>query len=302
VNVINVLAACDANFVQHLGVMLVSLLEANPDETFHVYLITTADPRQLDGIHEIGRRYGCRIEQLKTTAREIDGLPVAGHISSASYLRLIMGAALPADVERVLYLDSDIVVTGAIGELWRIELGENVVAACVDEVVAVHRKLGLSEGAQYFNAGVMLVDLKKWREADIGARAIDIVRTEPHRITWWDQCALNFVLQGSWLPLDRRWNLQTHALGKFTGMGVVCDDRGRARSKDAAIVHFTTPAKPWQYMAEHPLKHLYWRYLKKTPWRGYRPPDWYPHNVILKTLARYCPPMLPVYMRLRRFV
>lgn len=298
---INILAACDAAFVQHLGVMLVSLLESNRDETVHVYLITTEDEAALAGLRDIGRRYGCTIERLAVDGRAVADLPVAGPISAATYLRLLMGDLLPSSVDRILYLDSDIVVARPIGELWRTDLGDDIAAAVMDDGFEGHRKLGLPPGAAYFNAGVLLVDLAKWREAEIGRRAIDVVRKEPHRITWWDQCALNAVLHGRWLPLDRKWNLQTHALGRHVGSTVIVDQQGRDRARAAAIVHYTTSLKPWLYTMEHPLKELYWRHLKASPWKDYRPPDRYPHSILCKMLERYCPPLLSPYLWLRRF-
>ncbi len=116
-----------------------------------------------------------------------------------------------------------------------------------------------------------------------------------------DQCALNVVLHGRWLPLDRKWNLQTRALGRHVGSTVIVDRQGQERTKAAVIVHYTTSLKPWLYTMEHRLKDLYWRHLKKSPWKDYRPPDRYPHSILCKMLERYCPPLLPPYLWLRRF-
>ena len=291
---INILAACDANYVQHLGVMLVSLLEHNAAERFRVFVLTSVTAAEMAKVAASCAGYRCEIVPVSIDPGRLDGVPVYGHVTRAGYYRLLLGDVLPPDVSRVLYLDSDILIAGSIAELWNRDLGGNIVAAVADEVGAPP-KLKLPAGETYFNSGVMVIDLEQWRRERVGEAALAFARDEPHRITWWDQCALNFVLRGRWLRLDRKWNLQTLALGRFTQYDVVSTAEGRQRLADAVVIHFTTNAKPWLYLCGHPAKAAYWRYLRKTPWRDYRVPDLSARNVTRRLLLRYCPWLINAY-------
>jgi lipopolysaccharide biosynthesis glycosyltransferase len=302
-DVINVAASCDNHYAQHLSVMLVSLFENNPGLRFRIFILTTADPDTLGKVAASCSGYPCRLEPLRVDPGRLRGVPVTGYASAAVYYRLILDEVLPPEVGRVLYLDSDIVVTGPISDLWAQELEGNVVGAVADEGFRDHRKLGLAAGENYFNSGVLLVDLERWRREGIGQRAIAVARDEPHRITWWDQCALNLVLRGRWLPLDRRWNLQTDGLNLHAASRSITAGERRERLRTAAIIHFTTQSKPWQYMCDHPAKQRYWHYLAKTAWRDYRMPDLSAGNVLRRLLVRSCPAALKqAYWTVRRRV
>jgi lipopolysaccharide biosynthesis glycosyltransferase len=148
---------------------------------------------------------------------------------------------------------------------------------------------------------VLVVDLDRWRREDIGAQAIAVARNEPHRITWWDQCALNIVLRGRWMPLDQKWNLQTNAIGPYEPyekFGVNPTPEGLAKLRAATVIHFTNRTKPWQYLCEHPAKPRYWHYLGKTPWRDYRMPDLTARSFVRKNLMLRYPSVLRAYYEL----
>jgi lipopolysaccharide biosynthesis glycosyltransferase len=108
----------------------------------------------------------------------------------------------------------------------------------------------------------MLVDVRSWREDDIGALASRYLR-QASDVMFWDQEALNAVLAGRWRELDPRWNRMPSAerLG----------DPGAAA--EPSIVHFSGMLKPWR-LPETPsgLRALFYRHLDETPWAGWRPP------------------------------
>src|SRR3546814_19454760 len=106
-----------------------------------------------------------------------------GHISHASYLRIFIPEILPDSVEKVLYLDCDIVVRNDIAALWNLSMGDKVLGAARNLFFVRHDDLGLPAGADYFNAGVLLKNLKSWREADGTARLIRFIG-EPHTHLW----------------------------------------------------------------------------------------------------------------------
>jgi lipopolysaccharide biosynthesis glycosyltransferase len=134
-----------------------------------------------------------------------------------TYQKLTLGDWLPGDVQRVVWLDCDLLVLGDLGELWDKQIGSRTALAVQDQRVplvssrfgvAGCRDLGLSTEAKYFNAGVMLVDLAAWRGDEVGVKAREYLLNYADRVYFWDQEALNAVLAGKWGEMDLQWYWQ----------------------------------------------------------------------------------------------
>lgn len=169
------------------------------------------------------------------------------YVSKMSYARLLIPRIIPETVSRVLYLDADVLVLDDLGPLWDTDLCGAVVGAVSDLFLhtayvangsdpqierANHpRYKDLPRVRDYFNAGVLVIDLDRWRENEISEKALEyLIRhsQSPHM----DQDALNFVCDNLWKKLDSRWNFQDH------------HDKSLVECK-AGIVHFVTRLKPW---------------------------------------------------------
>lgn len=87
-----------------------------------------------------------------------------GHITQAMYYRYLFADMLPKTVTRLIYLDADIICKGNILPLWQTDLQGKVLGAVRDwgEAKSCDR-IGLKNG-RYFNSGVLLLDLTKWRQ------------------------------------------------------------------------------------------------------------------------------------------
>jgi hypothetical protein len=179
---------------------------------------------------------------------------------------------MPNWVERVLYLDTDILVQGDIGPLWQAELGGCLHAAASDHLFDAHEKLQIPGNAPYFNAGIMLIDLNAWRRERVAERALAIVEHEFHRLSWCDQCALNAVTIGRWLEIDGRYNAQRihFYMPERTPAGLRFTLRPDA-NPDVVIAHFTGDQKPWDAGSDHPLRDRWFAVLDRTAWAGQRP-------------------------------
>ncbi len=177
-----------------------------------------------------------------TTGGMFDGLRLDPGRSEIVYLRLALPAAFAAQYRRILYLDSDIFVeSGDFSGLLDAEIGDRPIAAVRDNSQwrtprrrpKQFRRLGLP-GAPYFNAGVMLIDVARWLEQDITARAVALGRANRARMIRHDQNLLNAVLRGDWAELHPTWNWQfTHATDILAGF------------RSPNLIHFIGPRKPW---------------------------------------------------------
>jgi lipopolysaccharide biosynthesis glycosyltransferase len=237
------------------------------------------------------------VEWLQPEVNRIRDLPVSDHISSAAYLRLLMAELLPRDVRRVIYLDADMLVRRDLADLWDEPQGDHPVLAVQDMAapyldaaaaaanfdrchrrlaaarpVANYEQLGLPADGKYFNSGLLVIDLERWRREDLGQRVLDCLREHRRHVLWWDQYALNVVLAGRWRPLDLRWNQGAHIYTYPTWRESWLDRETFAQVRlDPWIVHYCSPDKPWHYFCRHPFTRDFRRALRDTAWSDWRP-------------------------------
>jgi lipopolysaccharide biosynthesis glycosyltransferase len=123
----------------------------------------------------------------------------------------------------------------------------------------------------YFNSGIMLVDLNKWRKSGLLERGRRFANEHPDRLRHWDQDVLNHVFEADWLPLPDRWNACPHLFGlcrDYDAIGYKFNAAEKEAISNPAIIHFAGPGpiKPWNAQCKHPLKEKYLEAKAKTPW------------------------------------
>jgi hypothetical protein len=269
-----VVVACAADSANALAMaaMLRSVV-ATLDPAWTLEVHGVADRLADDERERIGRGLAGRAELRWVDPVALGGrlLPEWGRMPPTVYQKLLLADWLPAECERAIWLDCDLVVLGDLGELWRAPLDGAVVAAVADELVptlasrfgvCAQRELGLPPGAPYFNAGVLVVDLRRWREERVAARCFDYLARFRERLVFWDQEALNAVLAGRWSAVGRGWN-RNASLRRLEAEGDGADDR---------IVHYCGRLKPWLYPRLDDCQEIFFRHVDATPWRGERPP------------------------------
>jgi UDP-D-galactose:(glucosyl)LPS alpha-1,3-D-galactosyltransferase len=206
-----------------------------------------------------GERAGLAVRIRSAPAADPD-YPVSDWISSAVYTRLSIPEVV-GDEERVLYLDADTMVLGDLRRLLGFPLAGQPLGAVLDPqnplighgiAMPGWRELGLERGREYFNSGVMLIDLAEADRCGLFKKARQFLAEHPGKVRFWDQDALNYAADGAWLRLSPRWN--TFALSPLAAQpgfihhaeattplkGLLADEH------TAAVIHFAGPDKPWQ--------------------------------------------------------
>ena len=296
---IQIAVATDDGYACHLTVLLMSLFERSMSKPIDVHVLVPSQFQSRDKMADALGKYFARL--IFHTVEVAAGLKLRPDTSDATYYRLLMGDTLPATLSRVIYLDCDMLVCGDLTPLWETVLGEATVAAVKDACFAPYR-LGLPPSQPYFNAGRLVVDLTRWRRDEVGKNALEFAYSNPERLTYDDQCALNWILQDRWVQLPNKWNVQAFTLGEMKHGYFIYPKRLSRAAEDVKVVHFNQPGRPWTYLDEHPFKRDYLAFRARTAWRGERPKDRYPHNVIVKTLLRYAPALIPTYKYLRTYI
>jgi lipopolysaccharide biosynthesis glycosyltransferase len=191
---------------------------------------------------------------------------------------------LDEDLEKVLYLDCDLIICDDIEDLWATDITHYFLAAVTDPYSDNHVSLGFQEHEMCFNAGVLLVNLAKWRDANVIPTFIHYVEDNSTILKYHDQCTLNAVFRGQVLILPYRWNFAArNADLPPSALGMTKEEFFKLREAPS-IVHYTTGVKPWLYLHEPHYKQLYYEYLKLTPWRGSAPSDRTTSKVIQRLL------------------
>jgi lipopolysaccharide biosynthesis glycosyltransferase len=243
--------ACDRNFVQHTAVMLASL-DANGDIPEATVVVAsfglTAD--DFATLRAGAGRLGAKMRMVEVTDemvgcfagvefREMYPLPVLG--------RLFIPSVIEVPGARLLTLDSDMIVNGSVRPLLELDMNDQYLAA-IHDVPRI-------EDLNYFNTGLLLIEVDGYKRYDVAQRAITWLAEQTSHPTFPDQDALNNVVGDRWYRLDRSWNWF------YTG-----PDRGdlpleTSHYLAAKIAHFAG-GKPWNHY-DHPGGPLYRRYLDR---------------------------------------
>lgn len=290
---LHIILSADDPYAQHLGVALLSLLSNHRDGIFRL-VINILDggltPESKERLAAIASRYPAKIIYWPIDNGLFETCPEIGHLKLPTYYRLLIPEIIPPDIERAIYLDSDLVVVGEISELAGADLAGRTVGAIrevsQEEVLAAWSSEGLT---RYFNAGVLLIDLARWRKEKISQKTFAFIAANAGRLHWADQDALNLVLKEDWQELDKSFNLQ---IGR---------NQKKIRGVDPIIIHYVGRLKPWNFLYYNYYRKYYWRYLKLTPWRDYRYPD-FNYYAALKRLIKLIPGAVSLRLKIIKWL
>ena len=210
----------------------------------------------------------------------LQGLSTTDWHRLPTYVRLLVDQLVPESWTRLLYLDGDVLVRSDLGPLWRTPIGDAVAVGVRDyreptvwqrhelrEAYTDH--LGLPPDTPYCNAGVLLIDLPRWRAHEIGPRSLDFLRRYPERAYYNDQDALNAAIGGQWMLADPRWNVTLNSVA-FYGFPEMHTPAMRAAQqqllREARVVHYTGSHKPWHHLYRRPYSEPFMHSLRETRW------------------------------------
>lgn len=191
-------------------------------------------------------------------------------------LRLLIERVLPAEIDKVLYLDGDTVCRGNLDSLWADGMDGKALGASIEPTVDRKRKESLGLGnSHYYNAGVLLINLKRWREGHVGDRIIDYYREHGGRLFASDQDAINGCLKDEIYTLSPKYNYcnifdqysyrflrKLEQPAEYVSRDVFTEAR-----KDPLIIHYLGEDRPWRRHNTHKYRDDYRHYLNLTEWR-----------------------------------
>lgn len=265
----------DEAYAPHGANMLRSFFDWHPRLPVTVHLIydDRLSPSARGVLRGMVESEGADWQEHEVAADVVRRLPTHAKYPKSAWFRILFPELVPAS--RVLYLDCDLIVTGSLLPLWELDLDGRLLAAAVDGMWPqstdhFHRfifELGLESAEEYFNTGVMVMDLAAMREQGLTERLMDFVIGQRGPMPCADQDAMNAVLRHRWLRLPPQWNLMPPLMLSWTqGVGSLSRSDILIALLRPRVVHYFGEFKPWRADCRHPLRMEYWRSRPRTPW------------------------------------
>jgi lipopolysaccharide biosynthesis glycosyltransferase len=292
---------------------IASLVEAEPDVEREIVLICEPDD-VAPGFDKLPAPLRERIKLLTLDFSRFDAkLAGKGRFSRAVFRRLFLDDILPTHFERIVTVDSDmLIVRPGLKRLESFDLGDKPLAAAYDMIFLMdfkgdalarqfqrsRRALGLAIATPYFNAGLMTINRAAWRAEKLTERVVKALRDEPERYPFMEQDALNATLKGSFAALSPRFN--------FMGDFFLLDLESRL---EPIVLHFVNAPKPWElglWRGEARFAEAYRAWFATSPWpdlaQSPAAPQWRRTRPPLTPLRRDFATRLSTFLADRRFI
>jgi len=288
---IDIVSPSDEAYAQHLAVMIASVLyNSKEDEAFNFYILDSGISKESKKkIEDLRRIKYFSIKYLKGVNPNYKFCPLPNKHVINTYYRFEIPSLIP-NLDKVLLLDSDLIVRGSLREFWETDL-EGMAIGAIENPFSAHypKRLKYLEKYGYFNAGVALMDLKKLREIDFEEKCFDFVKKHPERIWHVDQCVINSILYDKWKRLPYRYNFMSvmpleEYLPEHYGLVLTPAEEVEEGINNALVAHFISDNKPWEYMSKRLFKDDYHKYLKMTLWKNAKPKDYTIGNILIKNI------------------
>lgn len=278
----NVIYASDDNYAWLMGISMISLFENNREcQEINVYLF--GDKISLNNevkLNQAAKQYGRKLEIIDVNKLNLPDKLYSGRYPKSAFSRLFAFDLLPKEIDRVLYLDCDIIVDGCINELYNHTMEDKIIWAVKDCVSKAYKlKIGIKGDGIYINTGVMLMNLRKMRQFPMLDRISEFVGRYSGVMDYADQEIINGIFQGEFGILPPQWNVMTqfnqysynqlkwirHPHHYYT------EEEVEYAKRHARLFHYTTcmlNVRPWYENSGLNNAHVFNRYLRLSPWRG----------------------------------
>lgn len=263
----NILVTINSNYINPLKVMLKSLFLNNPGESFFIYLIHSGITDEETGdLISFAQTDGQRLIPVKISPEQFRGAPEIFHYPKEMYYRLLAFQVLPRELDRILYLDPDILVLNPVRELDELSLDGYLYAAAYHDIVSVPElnKIRLSsyDMDAYYNSGVLLMNLKLQRSQVKEEEVFSFVEQHRKQLILPDQDILNALFAKRIKALDEKiynYDARYYQFYRLGSNGLF--DMGYIL-RHTVFLHFCGKKKPWKKDYNGKFESLYKHYEK----------------------------------------
>ena len=273
----------DNNYVAHLGVAIISLLENNRKlNIINIHVldnnISFENKERLKEI--VSNKASIYFYELSELLGKLDKqYNIPKTISISAYARLFLSDILDENISKILYVDCDALFMDSLEKLWSIDISQNSVAGVLDHVGIQNKlKIGLKKDDYYINSGFLLINLEKWRKTNALKQMLYFIESKNGNVIHHDQGVINACFEDDILILPPHYNVMTsffdfrdvESIKHYYGItNYYSQNDINEAKKNPVFVHFTPSfsKRPWVEGSKHPLKEKYVEYLMKTPFK-----------------------------------
>lgn len=310
---LHIAISSDANYAKLVSILLVSLFENNKwANCITVHLLSNNIDEE--SIKQIERHIPCGLGFLNVyDISDINSrlkVRVPPTISISSYSRLFLSSLLSSDIDKVIYMDVDAIVSGSLEKLWNTDMKDYQIAGVLDDVSLYAKKaIGLSFDTAYVNAGFLVLNIKQWRENDIEAKILDYLIAHNGNVFHHDQGLINAVcIRKMILPVN--YNMVTNFFvfpyHSFKQQPFYSEEEMGDGKKHPIFIHFTAGVanRPWMEKCKHPLKDIFLKYKVRSLYKNVPlEKDSRPMRLkLLASLYYHCKPLYYFSLKLRSLV
>ena len=264
--------ACDDRFVKYTIVTLKSIIEnASKEYKYNVHILNTnISDEMMKEVYALEKNnFTIEFNNVTSYLQSISNkLPIRDYYSKTTYFRLFI-AEIFKDYDKAIYIDSDTVVLGDISEFYNFDIEDNLVGACheqamiqVDEFGTYAEEcVGISRD-EFFNAGMLLINCKKFREERVLDQFIELL-SEYNFVVTQDEDYLNVICKNRVCWISQVWNMEVFGEIPY-------------KDEEIKMLHYIMVSKPWHF-ADCRYSNYFWKYAKMTS----------VYNLILSELGNY---------------
>lgn len=249
----NIVFSCDNNYSPYLTVNIISILKYNQNIHFYVLDLGISDENK-SFLISLVETQNSQISFISVNQSEFNRFPqTISHISIATYARLKLADYLPKNIKKVIYLDVDTLTINSLEYLWHIDLENKTIGAVFDSYIDslsenYKEKIGLPPNTPYFNAGVLLIDMEKFREYNVYQKSISYLNDYPN-IKYQDQDILNFIFKDLTKFINPRFNFMPFLRNRIKSK--LTNPQYENLISPICIVHYCGDKKPWHKKCSH---------------------------------------------------
>ena len=269
--------ACCSNekMAPMFGVVMTSVgVNVKSDDVMLYLLHNGLKVKTIKRLNEISRRYNVSLRLMEIDSNILKHCPVDANIHYADimmYARLLLPTMLP-DLDKVIYLDCDLVVNSDLKELWDFDVNGVAVAMAPDHLykdATTLERLKMTNG-EYLNSGVIVMNLEYWRKHNVQNRVLVFIEENGKQLIYFDQDALNVTLQNERRKLPIKYDYTPYHLFRNLDNfpSEINEEICKARTAPT-IFHYMGPTKPWSLGSYVPGKELFKKYQRLSGWRHY---------------------------------
>ena len=276
---LHVALASDSNYAEFVAVVLVSLFDTNKWQDFTtIHLLSNGiDKATLQKLaqHIPEGKGELKVYDIRSLKEDL-GVEVPPTIAITAYARLFLPYLLNEEINRVLYLDCDVVICGSVQDFYNISFQDQWVAGVRDTLISTEIKtaVGLTEIDDYINSGVLMLNLIAWRDNIVTQKCLDFLVSHEGNVVHHDQGIINAVCNNRKLVVHPKYNVSTsyfsHPYSLLRKLNVPFYSQMEVHEATSmpVIIHFTEGFynRPWIVNSLHPLREEFRRYHSMTLW------------------------------------